>query len=154
MIMDHLRDTTVANSLETICTEIGQIQRTAQTGGGGGQKNKKEVQLVQTEGYRFLGTCSHCGKKAGHKRKDCPEQKASKPKAKGAGGGGAGNHNGKKCNFYGGEGHVEDGCWKKKPDLAPDWLKKKLKDGNKAASLSVEIMLASVEETDFAKACM
>ncbi len=72
MIMDHLNDTTIPNSLETICSDIGKIQRLAKTGSGGGQKGgEKEVHLAQADGY-FPGTCSHCGKK-GHKQKDCPD---------------------------------------------------------------------------------
>ena len=145
MIMDHLSDTSVPNSLETICTEIGKIQRLAKAGSGGGQRGgEKEVHLASTDGYRFPGVCSHCGKKAGHKRADCPDRKAGKPKAGSGAPGGGGNNNGKTCNFCGGKGHVEEGCWKKHPDLAPDWLKKKLASAEASGS-SVEIMMSSIE---------
>ena len=158
MIMDHLNDTTIPNSLETIFSDIGKIQRLAKTGSGGGQKGgEKEVHLAQADGY-FPGTCSHCGKK-GHKRKDCPDRKAGKPKAGSGGGGGGGNNNNKTCNFCGGKGHTEDGCWKKKPELAPEWLKKNLKAQAEASGSSVEIMMCCIEcdedeEQDFAEACV
>ena len=77
MIVNHLKAST-ADDLETLCRDISEIQQLSKTTGGssGGNRNceqkEKEVQLTSTD---FKGICGFCNKRAGHKRKFCPERK-------------------------------------------------------------------------------
>ena len=94
-----------------------------------GNKNKdKEVQLGQVTGA-FYGEFSFCHKK-GHKRKDCKERKE---KAKSM-----------KCKHCDATGHLEDGCWKKNPDKAPQWYKDLQKNKRVSAS-NVVVCLENFE---------
>ena len=118
LIIDHLNKDPVHHDIQTICTEISQVQDlmaatgAAKSTGGGG----KEVQLTSTEQYTFKGVCGHCKKKAGHKRAGCPDRKQG-------GGGGGGSGSNKTCNHCGSKGHIKDKCWKKHPDKSPEWYK-------------------------------
>ena len=57
------------------------------------------------------------------------------------------------CNFCGKRGHSEDGCWKKNPDKAPDWLKEKwAKSGGGKETGNVEVCVAAIENSDFHQA--
>ena len=138
MVLDHLKGTT--HDLDTLCTEIGEIQRLtkqvheSKSNGNNNQKSAKEKEtvLASAEGEeKFRGVCGNCKKKCGYRNKTCPH-----PKAKTGGS--------KKCNNCGMNGHVEADCWKKNPEKAPQWYKD-MKSGNEGAGTSIDIMLASVE---------
>ena len=134
MILDHLKGTNY--DFEELCTDISKVQRMAhasstykkEANGSSGKGKEKEVQLTSASGS-FNGECSFCHKK-GHKRKDCKDRKE---KAKGM-----------KCGHCGATGHLEDGCWKKNPDKAPQWYKDLQKNKGVSAS-NVEICLPCVE---------
>ncbi len=144
MIIDHLNKGSVNHSLEEICEEIRQIQRLTKATGVTGKPKGKEVQLVDAEGSggNFKGVCGWCNAKCGYRRKDCPKRKAAM-----ANGGGGGD---KTCNHCGKKGHIEANCWKKHPEKAPEHIRKKMEGGG----ASVEVMLMSLEETDFVSACL
>jgi hypothetical protein len=153
MILQHLAGT--AQDFEAICETIGKVQRLAKGPGDTPRtdgRREKEVHLTSTDttGSTFTGVCGYCKKKAGHKRKDCPERKAKS--------GGSGSRSGKKCGLCGKDGHTDSECWKKFPDKAPKWYKDQLKKGEAAGS-SVEVVLANVDEPipneqDFHGACL
>ena len=70
-VMDHLQSSS-ANNLEKLCSDISKIQCLTKTGSEGGNCGDKKEKEVQSTSANFKGTCSHCNKK-GHKCKDCPE---------------------------------------------------------------------------------
>ena len=144
IIVDHLNNPPA--DFEEICSEIAQIQRLSKTTGKNAGANDKEVQLAAADG-EFKGVCGNCKKVCGYKRKTCPHPKANGNGRGGGGGGGASSN--KTCNHCGMRGHLEADCWKKHPEKAPEWFKKKAE----AAGSSVEIMLASIEQ-DFVEACL
>ncbi len=81
--------------------------------------------MVNQDGTKtgnFKGECNFCKEVCGYRIRDCPAKKAQDTKS---GGGGGSRGSAKVCNFCGKRGHGEDGCWKKNPDKAPDWLKEK-----------------------------
>ncbi len=151
MILQHLAGT--SQDFEAICETIGKVQRLTKGPGDTPRadgRREKEVHLTSAEGTKgtFIGICGYCKKKAGHKRKDCPDRKAKQ--------GGSGS--GKKCSSCGKEGHNDSECWKKFPDKAPKWYKDQNKKGEAAGS-SVEVVLAAVNESnssvqDFQYACL
>ena len=152
MILDHLGKTGPAD-FELICSEISGVQRLAGVGSGSrnnGKNSGKEIAVVNQDGAKvgnFKGECNFCRKVCGYRAKDCPAKKAQD--AKGGGGGGSGGSN-KVCNFCGKRGHGEDGCWKKNPNKAPDWLKEKwAKSGDGKETGNVEVCVAAIENSDF-----
>ena len=92
----------------------------------------------------FPGNCGNCGKK-GHIKKYCPEKKVGNDGGGSGGGSGSGSDSTKKCNHCGRRGHLIDGCWKKNPNLAPQWIKDKLAKQKEVAGADVEIMMASIQ---------
>ena len=154
MILDHLG--TGAADFERICTEISGVQRLAGVGTGSRPNNKnqgKEIAVVNQDGAKtgnFKGECNFCKKVCGYRIRDCPLKKAQD--AKSGGGGGSGG-SARVCNFCGKRGHGEDGCWKKNPDKAPDWLKEKwAKSGGGKETGNVEVCVAAIENSDFQQA--
>ena len=131
MIVNHLKAST-ADDLEELCKQISKNQRLSEVSGAGNGVNtnknldrkEKEVQLMSTD---FKGICGFCHKKAGHKRKDCPEQKKKAAELK--------------CSSCGKSGHLEANCWKAHPKKAPQWVK----DAKSKEASGVEITLASME---------
>lgn len=126
-IVTHLKAST-ADDLEELCNTISENQRLVGIVGGSdgksGDRREKEVQLASAGDFK--GVCGFCNKKAGHRRKDCPERKKKQAETK--------------CNHCGKKGHVEENCWKKHPDKTPQWAKDKAKETSGA-----EITVASVE---------
>ena len=109
--------------------------------GNNGQPVKgpgKETLLANDEGGggAFRGKCGNCNK-VGNKRAHCTKSKKT-------GGGGNGGNVSKSCNHCDTKGHLESGCWKKNPDTAPYWFKKK----KEATGSSVEMMLSFVENNE------
>ena len=140
MILQHLAGTT--QDFEAICETIGKVQHLAKGPGNtphADGRKEKEVHLTSADTAKgtFIGVCGYCKKKAGHKRKDCPERKAKQ--------GGSGSGSGKKCSSCAKDGHTDAECWKKFPDKAPKWYKDQIKKGEAAGS-SVEAVLATVDE--------
>jgi hypothetical protein len=142
MILQHLAGT--IQDFEAICETIGKVQRLTKGPGDAPRadgRREKEVHLASADNAKgnFSGVCGYCKKKAGHKRKDCPERKTKQ--------GGSGSGSGKKCSACGKDGHTDAACWKKFPDKAPQWYKDLNKKGEAAGS-SVEVVLATVDEPD------
>ena len=135
-IVMHLKAST-ADDLEELCNVISKNQRLASifgrsennSGGKSGDKRDKEVQLASAG--EFKGICGFCNKKAGHKRKDCPERKKKLVEAV--------------CSHCGKKGHLDANCWKKHPDKMPQWAKDKAKETSGA-----KITVADVE-SDFGR---
>ena len=153
MILQHLASN--IQDFESICETIGKVQQLTKGPGDTPRadgRREKEVHLASAESARgnFSGICGYCKKKAGHKRKDCPECKTKQ--------GGPGSGSVKKCSSCGKDGHSDTDCWKKFPDKAPKWYKDLNKRGETAGS-SVEVVLATVDkpnskEQDFHGACL
>jgi len=154
MILDHLGSGNPAD-FERICSEISGVQRLAGVGSGFRSKGNsgKEIAVVNQDGAKtgnFKGECNFCKKVCGYRIRDCPAKKAQD--AKSGGGGGSGG-SAKVCNFCGKRGHGEDGCWKKNPDKAPDWLKEKwAKSGGGKETGNVEVCVTAIENSDFQQA--
>ena len=141
MILDELSKADVDHDFEELCSAIAKIQRLQKTDNSTIGKSEKEVQLTSQDRdpKYFPGKCGTCNK-TGHKRVDCPNK-----------GKGSGNGN-KKCNHCGRQGHLEDQCWKKHPEKAPQWMKDKVSKSAQGASVDKEIQLCSLcnaEESDF-----
>lgn len=120
------------------CQDISEIQRAAGLAESKPEpKPGKEVALNSTEksgGGGKQKKCRHCS--GAHLQKDCERFKAALKKQ--------GN-----CPECGKDDHLEKGCWKKHPELAPKWWGKR--NGKEVSNASVELMLASIEsEQDFA----
>ena len=128
-VMDHLQSSS-ANNLEKLCSDINKIQcLTKKTSGGGNHRDKKEkeVQLTITD---FKGTCGHYNKK---EHKDCLEQKKKIADMK--------------CTGFCKRGHLEANCWKKHPDKVLQWFKDN-QPGKETSSKSVDMVLASIKPTN------
>ena len=125
MIIDHMVART-ANDFQELCNQISTVQRlvgVSNSNSNGKKKNaEKEIAVVGTE---------TAGKKKSGKNVIC-------------------NHCHKK-------GHVEDDCWKKHPEKIPQWVRdKQAKRAEKEKSASetgnVEVVVASIEGSDFQRA--
>ena len=125
MIIDHMVART-ANDFQDLCNQISTVQRlvgVSNSNSNGKKKNaEKEIAVVGTE---------TAGKKKSGKNVIC-------------------NHCHKK-------GHVEDDCWKKHPEKIPQWVRdKQAKRAEKEKSASetgnVEVVVASIEGSDFQRA--
>ena len=105
MILQHLACTT--QDFAAICETLGKVQCLAKGPGDtphADGRREKEVHLGSAESAKgnFSGVCGYCKKKAGHKRKDCPERKTKQ--------GGSGSGSVKKCSSCGKDGHSDIVC--------------------------------------------
>ena len=125
MIIDHMVAGT-ANNFQELCNQISTVQRlvgVSNSNSNGKKKNaEKEIAVVETETAE---------KKKSGKNVTC-------------------NHCHKK-------GHVEANCWKKHPEKIPQWVRdKQAKRAEKEKSASetgnVEVVVASIEGSDFQRA--
>jgi hypothetical protein len=147
MIIDHL-NAGAADDFEAICSKISTVQRLAGIGSNSNSKKNsldKEIAVVNADDSKrsFKGKCNFCERVCGYREKDCPL-------AKKASGGGKGGGSNKQCNFCGGKGHIEDKCWKKHPEKAPQWIRDKIKKSGKDGKETggVEVVVASVEDVE------
>ena len=123
MIVDHLK-AGAANDFQGLCNDISTVQRLVGVSNSNGKKKNSEKEIA------VVGAKTAEKKKAG-KNVTC-------------------NHCHKK-------GHVEADCWKKHPEKIPQWVRdKQAKRAEKEKSASetggVEVVVASIEGSDFQRA--
>ena len=125
MIIDHMVAGT-ANNFQELCNQISTVQRLVGVSNSNGKKKNSEKEKE----IAVVGTETEDKKKSG-KNVIC-------------------NHCHKK-------GHVEADCWKKHPEKIPQWVRdKQAKRAEKEKSASetggVEVVVASIEGSDFQRA--
>ena len=138
-----------------LCTEIDAIQSLTKTMNQSNSTRQagKETALENTETHTFKGKCGNCGE-VGHKLAQCTKPKGGGGRGGGGrGGGGHGNGGGRgnggsniTCNHCGIKGHMEADCWKKNPDMAPEWYQTKKEMAGGAVDVKVMICNLEIDE--------
>jgi len=151
ILLDHLKDTSCPDSLETVCNDINDVQRIVKAKGAT-SKSEKEVSLAA--GDEEDDGCGYCGRK-NHKEANCQFKKKDSEAAKAAAKGNSdttSNRGRPKCNACGGR-HKEEKCWKLHPELAPEsWRKKNEVATSSVETEETEVMLSNLDQ-DFCLAC-